>query len=363
MSRLDAARELLENSETESLLITDGISARYISGFSSSNVALLITPKRAVLYTDFRYIEAAQHHCEGSEWELVLLSKALGVHLAEVLEGSESVSFQSNFMTVDQHHALQEKLPAVDWHPLGKEITSLFMEKTAAEIAAIAAAAAIADKALEQFRRELCEGVSEHEAAEKLDALCREYGSEGPSFDTIMLFGERSALPHGTPSKERLLKRGDLILTDFGCTVEGFCSDMTRTTSWGTPGEQQQEIHDIVLRAQRAGVAAVKAGVTASSVDAVCRAIIDDAGYGEAFGHGTGHGVGIRIHEAPALNKRDDTVLKPGMVVTVEPGIYLPDVGGVRIEDLLLVTDEGAQSLSGSEREIHSLGLRRGFGL
>lgn len=354
-NRFHALQEFLKSSSTEWVLITDSISVRYLSGFSSSNVALLCSLETNYLLTDFRYQEAAETFCADSVWHFVPLKKGLAVTLSGLVSKETSISFQSNYVTIDQFEAWQEELPQVTFTGASKQINRLFSPKQDEELSAIADAAAIADKAYRQIRRELVPGISEYDAARRLDDVCREFGSEGPSFDTIMLFGSRSALPHGVPSKEVILQKGDMVLTDFGCTVQGFCSDMTRTTYCESLTEKQNEIYTIVLNAQLAGKDALHPGVKVSEIDGVVRKIIDDAGYGDYFGHGTGHGVGLRIHESPAVNAKDTTVLTEGMVVTVEPGIYLPDVGGVRIEDLMVITTDGARSLSHSGRELQEL--------
>lgn len=357
-NRLDALTHYLNESEASWLLITDSLSARYIAGFSSSNVVLLCGKERLVLFTDFRYKEAAEKHCKGTPWEFVELKKSLPEELPAITGAAPSIDFQSNFMTVDTWLKFKEILPGATLNPASKRINDLFSSKEVEEVGLIAEAAAIADRAYARFIDELYEGISEKEAALRLEVLCKEEGSEGPSFDTIMLFGSRAALPHGVPSEERLLQKGDMILADFGCIRSGFCSDMTRTASWGEVTEKEQGIYALVLKAQERGKALLRPGIKASQVDAAVRAIIVDAGYGEFFGHGTGHGVGLRIHEAPAISSKDDTILTEGMVVTVEPGIYLPDISGVRIEDLMVITADGAESLSTTPRTLRNLAER-----
>lgn len=357
--RLNALRLYLKESSAEWILITDSHSARYLSGFCSSNVALLCSENRLTLMTDFRYKEVATTLCTGSPWEFVLLEKSLPETVLEITGEEASIDIQSNYMTVDSWLSFLEYMPKATLNPASKSINTLFSPKEEHEITSINAAASCADRAYARFIAELYEGISERAAARRLDDLCKEEGSEGPSFDTIMLFGSNAALPHGVPSDRRLLQEGDMVLTDFGCTVDGFCSDMTRTASWGSLSEKELEIYNVVLKAQERGKELLRPGIKASQVDAAVRRIIDDAGYGEFFGHGTGHGVGLRIHETPALNKKDDTLLEEGMVVTVEPGIYLPDISGVRIEDLMVITADGAESLSNSPRILRNLAERK----
>lgn len=212
-------------------------------------------------------------------------------------------------------------------------------------------AARIGDAAFARIVTELRPGISEHETALLLEEHCRALGSEGPSFDTIVLFGARSALPHGRPGSARL-KRGDFVLLDFGCMLGGLCSDMTRTVVFGKASETQTRVYKTVLSAQTVGRKAVRAGVGVAEVDKAARDVIIAAGYGDFFGHATGHGVGRRIHEAPRVAQKSKAVLTPGAVVTVEPGIYLPDVGGVRIEDMVVVTGSGANVLTRAPRQL-----------
>jgi Xaa-Pro aminopeptidase len=218
-------------------------------------------------------------------------------------------------------------------------------------------AARIGDRAFDDLRRRIRTGMTEKETAMLLEDRCRKHGSEKPSFDTIVLFGRRAALPHGRPSDVGL-KSGDWVLCDFGCTVNGFCSDMTRTFVMGKAAARQKKIYDIVLRAQENGKAAVTAGAKACDVDKACRRVISNAGYGKLFGHATGHGVGLRIHEKPRIGKNDNTILRKGTVITVEPGIYSPEFGGVRIEDMVVVRDNGCEVITNAPRLIEAQDFR-----
>lgn len=352
MTKLDRIEEFLTGIDADWLLISDSVEVRYITGLKSSNMVLLIGEDGKHLFTDFRYQEMAQEFCNKEGWSFHLLKLGLGVELAHVYMAGESVAIQSDQLTLDRFELLKKESPDTKFLFKGKEIAALFSVKTDQEVENIQKAASVADSALKEWTTELTEGISEREAANLLESYCREGGSEAQSFDTIVLFGERAALPHGVPSETRKLESGDSILVDFGCVINGFCSDMTRTFFYNSVTPEIQERYEITLKAQRAGVAAVKPGLTAAEIDNVVRTIIDDTGYGDKFGHGTGHGVGLRIHEQPALNSRDETVLKPGMVITVEPGIYVPGESGVRIEDLLVVTENGCRSLSESPRNL-----------
>jgi Xaa-Pro aminopeptidase len=288
--------------------------------------------------------------------EFKLIETSLSDELSNILVSGDIVAVQSDSLKVDEFDRLQKQLKEIELVKEGSKLTSLFSIKESDSIDSIRRAAEIADKSLDALKGELKYGLSEIEVAHRLEELCFQNGSEAPSFETIVLFGENSALPHGVPS-QRALKKGDTILIDFGCTINGFCSDMTRTFFAGEVHPEMEKIYKIVLSAQKRGVDAVKDGVASSYVDSVTRSIIDSSGYGELFGHGTGHGVGLRIHEIPALNKRDKTILGSGMVVTVEPGVYKPHLGGVRVEDLVLVTQNGVELLSKSGKELTILDL------
>jgi len=350
MNKLHRIHDFLETQNADWLLITDSVEARYVTGINSSNITLAISLTEQHLFTDFRYRELAGKFCSQNNWQFHELKEKYTEEIAAVVTGG-SVAIQSNIISLDRFELLSTELNHLTFLRLGKEISLLFSPKENHEIEKIALAASIADQAFSLWKNEIRLGASEQELGELLEQKCRECGSREPSFETIVLFGARAALPHGRPSRTSHLAVGDTILVDFGCTVDGFCSDMTRTFFFGNPNPTIQERYEITLRAQKAGVAAVRPGVSACDVDKIVRDIITTAGYGEQFGHGTGHGVGLRIHELPAINSRDTTVLQEGMVITVEPGIYVEGESGVRIEDLLVVTETGCRILSNSPKE------------
>ena len=334
--RFEKARSLLKKHNADCLLITDSVSARYFSGFSSSNVALLFSPKENFLFTDFRYKSDAENFCKENNWNFIEAKQSEFAEKIAKIGGSKFL-FQDNYLSVAEFENYKKKLNNSKLIPAGKEIDEIFHEKTADEINLIKKAAEIADFSFAQWLKKLTLGISEFEAARALEIICLENGSEKTAFDTIVLFGENSALPHGVPSRGRKLKSGDFILCDFGCVVEGLRSDMTRTICFGEPNPEHKKIYDLVLQAQLIGVESVKSGEKACEIDKKVRDFIKNAGYGENFGHGTGHSVGLRIHENPAVNSKCETVLQAGMVITIEPGIYLPNFVGVRIEDMLTI--------------------------
>ncbi len=352
MNRLEIIRSFLQENNIAAVLISDPIEIRYITGLKSSNMYLIIREDSATLFTDFRYREMADLFTSQNNWNFQELRENAIAEIASSFYSNEVVAIQSDSLTVDKYCKLKDTAPSVSFKMEGKSISSLFSVKNKKEIDSIQRAASIADSALVEWTSSLFENISEREAADKLETLCKDRGSESPSFDTIVLFGERSALPHGVPSKERILCAGDSILVDFGCTIEGQCSDMTRTFFFKSAPEEALKRYNITLEAQLLGVETVRPDIKASEVDNVVRTVIEDSGFGEQFGHGTGHGVGLRIHEPPSINKHDDTILKEGMVITVEPGIYVPGDSGVRIEDLLLVTSDGCRMLSQFPKEL-----------
>lgn len=353
--RLKSIREMLKNEGVSSFLISNNIRCEYVSSLRSSNQYLLLSESAQVLITDFRYRQIAKEICEKQNFKYVeLTSDGLGAALIGELKDSDVLGIESDDLTVDQFDKISEELGNIKIKKISGQLPKYLALKSEEELHYMGKAASIADNAFSKFVNKVAAGMTEVEAAFILEDFCREEGSEGVSFSTIVLFGERSALPHGTPS-ERTLKHGDYILCDFGCTINGYCSDMTRTLIFGSGDQKQKEIYNIVNEARSRAVDAVKAGVTASSVDKVARDFIEGHGYGEMFGHGTGHGVGREVHEFPAVNSRNDTILEDGMVITIEPGIYIPDYGGVRVEDMVLVKKDGAKLLSGFTRDLIEL--------
>jgi Xaa-Pro aminopeptidase len=329
-----------------------------LCGFRSTNAFCILTPKKNILLSDFRYREAAVAFCRRShQWVFSEIRENDFSFCRSSIPPGSVVGYQSNAMTVDQFGQLRHAVQKVRFVKLPAGFTDIFVPRTESELASIRQAAFIGDRAFSDLLHRIHTGTTEKEVAGFIEDRCRKYGSEKPSFDTIVLFGRRASLPHGRPSDVRL-NRGDWVLCDFGCTVHGFCSDMTRTFVMGKVAAGQKKIYDIVLRAQECGKAAVTAGVRACSVDRACRRVISNAGYGKLFGHATGHGVGLRIHEKPRISKNDNTILRKGTVITVEPGIYGPSFGGVRIEDMVVVRDSGCEVITNAPRHLIEAGIR-----
>ncbi|MFP4015053.1 MAG: aminopeptidase P family protein [Chitinispirillaceae bacterium] len=357
ISRVSAIRRIILKRNCTHILISDPADVEYVSGFRSSNATLLISRRKLDLYTDFRYKETAQAFCaKNPVWNFHLIEQGNYRFLSGAVEPGSVMGIQSDVMTVDQFHELKRTLKKVKFLPLSSELGSLAVQKTEDELYFMRKAARIGDKAFKSVLPEIKEGMTERELAKLLETYCLRYGSDRPSFDTIVLFGTRSALPHGRPG-EKKLSNNDFILFDFGCTVNGFCSDMSRTVVYGKASPRQRHIYDVVFRAQAQARSEAKAGIKASKLDKAARDLITKEKLGEYFGHATGHGVGLKIHEKPRISQKNDTALLENSVVTIEPGVYVPDLGGVRIEDMVVLDKSGSTLVTHSPRNLIELDL------
>lgn len=347
----------------DALLVSDLVNVRYLSGFTGSNAALLVfaadapVDTGAVLATDARYRTQAARQAAGVE---VVIERACGRHLTAraVADGALRVGFESHVVTVDGFDSLLGELSgSAELVRASGTVESLRKVKDAGEIALLRLACDAADAALAELVAgdRLRPGRTERAVARDLEALMLDHGADGRAFETIVAAGANSAVPHHRPT-DAVLAAGDLVKIDFGALVGGYHSDMTRTFVLQAAATWQQELHDLVRSAQCAGRQALVAGAALREVDAAARRVIADAGYGEFFGHGLGHGVGLQIHEAPGIGAAAAGTLPAGCVVTVEPGVYLPGRGGVRIEDTLLVGEQESESLTRSPRELAILG-------
>jgi Xaa-Pro aminopeptidase len=323
------------------LLVTDLLNVRYLTGFTGTNGACICGPGVRVFLTDFRYTERAEAEVEG--WETVTVTADWLKGIAEHLEGK--VGFEDDHMAVRVFEKLKEKAgEGVELLAAGGSVEGLRRVKDAEELAKIREASKLADEVWAWSLERGLAGRAEREVAAAAEARIRELGGE-PSFPAIVAAGPNGALPHAEPGA-REIGRGELVVFDMGARVDGYCSDGTRTFATGDPGEEGRGVYETVLAAQLASLEAVRPGAKGEDVDAVARRIIEEAGHGDAFGHGLGHGVGLEVHEAPRLSPRSDDVLAPGEVVTVEPGVYLPGRLGVRIEDFVVVAEDGSENLS-----------------
>jgi Xaa-Pro aminopeptidase len=339
--RGDRLEQQLAERELDRMLVTDLTNVRYLTGFTGTNGACVCGPGVRLFLTDFRYTERAAAEVEG--WETVTITADWLGGIAERLEADPA--FEDDQMSVRLLEKLKEKLAeGVEMVAAGGSVEKLRRVKDEGELAAIHEASKLADEVWGWSLERGLAGRSEREVARAAEARIREHGGD-PSFPAIVAAGPNGALPHAEPG-EREIGRGELVVFDMGAQLDGYCSDGTRTFATGELGEEDRAVYETVLQAQLASLEAIKAGVKGEDVDAVARKVIDDAGHGDHFGHGLGHGVGLEIHEGPRLSLRSDDVLAPGEVVTVEPGIYLPGRLGVRIEDLVVVTENGLRNLS-----------------
>jgi len=342
----------------EALLVTQLADVRYLTGFTGSNAALLVKGSRITLFTDGRYTTQAAHEVDDAKI-VTVLDKSVSLAACELAieQGISRCGFDASATTVSAFEALKAALPAKARRsflaPVSGLIAELRQVKDEIEQDKMRAAAALGCRLFDQVLEHIVPGATEMEIAMALQYMARLEGAEGMSFESIVAGGERSALPHGHATLAKIPKRGFVTL-DFGVLLDGYCSDMTRTIHMGRARKGEFEVYEAVLAAQEAGVAAVRAGVTNVELDEVTRGVLTQAGLAEYFTHSTGHGVGIEIHEAPRLGKKTGNnppqKLKAGMIVTIEPGVYLPGKFGVRIEDTVLVTDTGCEILTPSPK-------------
>ena len=338
---------LVSARDLDQLLVTDLVNVRYLSGFGGTNGACLCGPRTRLFLTDFRYSERAAAEVDG--WEVVTVEGDWLKGLAACLEGK--VGFEDDHLAVRSLAKLEQDAgEGVELLPAGGQVESLRRVKDEGELNAIAAAATLADEVYRWSLERGLRGRPEREVARAAEARIRELGGE-PSFPPIVAAGPNGALPHAEPGG-RQIGDGELVVFDMGAQLDGYCSDCTRTFAAGEVDDAAREIYELVREAQVAALEAVAAGAEGRAVDAVPRGLIDAAGHGERFGHGLGHGVGLEVHEAPRLSSRSEDTLMAGEVVTVEPGVYLPGRFGVRIEDLVVVTEGGHRNLSGLGKEL-----------
>ncbi|MGN1400689.1 MAG: M24 family metallopeptidase [Bacillus sp. (in: firmicutes)] len=350
MEKLQKIREAMEKQGIDGLLVTSPYNRRYMTGFTGSSGVALISASRSVFITDFRYTEQAAEQCKG--YEIIKHSQSIPEEVARVAKemGLKALGFEQDQMTYASYTAYKKEVGA-ELVPVSGMVEKLRLIKTNSEIKILKEAANIADAAFEHILGYIRPGLTELEVSNELEFFMRKQGATSSSFDTIVASGQRSALPHGVAS-EKVIEDGDFVTLDYGAYYNGYVSDITRTVAVGKPKAELKNIYDIVLEAQLRGMAGIKAGMTGKEADALTRNLITEKGYGDQFGHSTGHGIGLEVHEGPGLSMKSDIVLEAGMVVTVEPGIYVPGLGGVRIEDDTIITNEGNEALTHSTKEL-----------
>lgn len=350
MQHLQKGREFLKKNNIPCLLVHKKDNIMYLSGFTGSAGVLVLTPEQAFLITDFRYIEQAGQ--EAKECTIIRHGKNINDTIAEVLSAYLEIAVEADFITIEQFEKYKIAMPHKKW--LASKIDVIRSVKDDLEIRKIKTAVQIADEAFAKTLPYIRVGMSEISVAAQLEYEMRILGASRASFATIVASGARSALPHGIASK-KIIEHGDMVTMDFGAVYEGYCSDITRTFVMGKASNKQKDIYNIVLTAQLAGVQAVKAGIQGKVADKSARDIIMAAGFADYFGHGTGHSVGLAIHEEPRLSPTEEKVLLTNMVITVEPGIYLPNWGGVRIEDMVLVKEDNCEILTQTPKTLLEL--------
>ena len=334
-------------------LVTNEADCFYLSGFNRSEGMVLITANRAILFVDFRYIEAARAAC--GEIEVKLTSLFLkDIYECLKAENVKTVFVEGDTVTLNKQKAFSNAFGDICISTeigLDKIIKNMRAVKNSYEISLIKSAQAITDKAFLYILDKINVGKTEREIALDLEFFMRHEGSQGVAFDTICVSGKNSSKPHGVPSDKRI-ESGDFLTLDFGAVAGGYRSDMTRTVCVGEPNDKMVTVYNTVLKAQTEAIKAVKPGVVCKNIDKVARDIINNAGFEGCFGHGLGHSVGIDIHENPSFNTRCEDITTPGMVITVEPGIYLENEFGVRIEDMVIVTENGCENITQSKKEL-----------
>jgi len=338
--------------ELDALLLTGESNCFYATGFLGEGVTV-VTKQGAYYITDSRYTEAAEKTIGAAAkvWEMSR-ENPMSALIRRALEeaGAVKVGFEENVMTVAQHKVFVEKL-SCELLPASKLLTSLRGSKDEEEITRLVAAQKIAEGALAQLLKEIRIGMTEKEIAARLQYLMVSAGAEKLSFDTIVASGPNSSMPHAVPT-ERKIQKGDFITIDFGCVYQGYCSDTTRTIAVGAVSEEQRTVYNIVLEAQKAGIAAARAGISGKDIDGAAREVIEKAGYGKYFGHSFGHSLGIDIHESPNASPANEEPMPVGAVISAEPGIYLPGKFGVRIEDVLVLGEDGCRNITAFPKEL-----------
>ena len=354
-ARLEPLRGRLAQAELDAILISAPANIRYLSGFTGSLAYLLIAQDAAEILGDSRYWIQMEQEAPG----FTLVRSGFSADLFGLVPdrlraiGARRVGFEAHHLTVSAFDTLRGRIgDAATLHPTTGVVEELRMRKTADEIARLRAAASISSRAFDRVRRTVLPGLRERDLAFLLEQTFRELGADAPAFETIVGSGLNGALPHARPG-DREITRGDMIVFDFGARAGGYCADISRTVVVGEADAEPRRVIQAVEQAQAAAIAAMRPGVTADAVDRIARRSVEEAvGPERAFGHGLGHGIGLEVHERPQLSQRDRTELAPGMVITVEPGVYVQGWGGTRIEDMVLITESGHEVISSASREV-----------
>ncbi|MFQ6002596.1 MAG: M24 family metallopeptidase, partial [Candidatus Zixiibacteriota bacterium] len=348
-------QKIVQKENLNLLLITNLSNVRYLSGYTGTNGLVLISPNGSVFLTDFRYKEQVREQVKHlkvviAQRELVQTLPTLSLFKGRRLK----LGFEQNHLTCGTYHKLKALLPDCLFVPTENLVESISVTKNQDEIDRIKKAVAITDQVFSEILDFIKPQVKERDIAAEIEYRFKRYGSTTPLYETIVASGKRSALPHGRASGKRIQK-GELVTLDMGAVYDGYTADLTRTVVVGKANKRQKKVYNIVLKAQKQATSKVKPKMRACDLDKVSRGLIKRAGYGKYFGHGLGHGIGLSIHDNPAINPRNQQLLEAGMVITIEPGIYIPNWGGIRIEDDVLVTKGGCEILTKTEKELLEL--------
>ncbi|WP_026881309.1 M24 family metallopeptidase [Clostridium akagii] len=348
--RIEKLRKSMISKKLECVFIMGDPNRNYLSGFTGDESFSIITMDKAFFITDSRFTQQAKEQV--NDYEVVEYKGTFPSFFTDIIKklAVKNVGFEEDIVSYDYYKKLSENLDA-KLVPMEGIIEEIRLVKDTDEVEVIRKAASIADKAFDHMLKFIKAGMSEREVGIELEFTMKKLGAKDLSFPSIVASGVRSSLPHGQATN-KILNNGDFLTLDFGCIFEDYCSDMTRTVVIGDPSDKMVEIYATVLEAQNLALKAIKANVMAKNVDDAARSYIEKKGYGKYFGHGVGHGVGREIHEGPRVSPKSETILKKGMIITDEPGIYIPEFGGVRIEDLILVTDSGCEVLSKSPKSM-----------
>lgn len=348
--KLVKLRQALIDNNIDALLITNGYNRRYMTGFTGTAGVAIVSKDDAVFITDFRYTEQAT--AQVKDFRIVQHTGTIFAEVANqvALMGIQTLGFEKDTLTFGMYEQYKSEVKA-EFVPFSGLIEKIRLIKTEQEINIIKAACEIADNAFTHILGFIEPGKTELEVSNELEFFMRKQGATSSSFDIIVASGVRSALPHGVAT-DKVIEKGDFVTLDFGALYNGYISDITRTIAVGQPSDKLVEMYNVVLESQLLALEKVGPGMTGIEADAVARDYLKSKGYGEAFGHSTGHGIGLEVHEGPGLSFRSEQVLEPGMTVTIEPGVYLPGIGGVRIEDDILITETGNEKLTHSTKDL-----------
>ncbi len=348
MIKFDKVQQLIERENLDALLVMSSYNRRYLSNFTGSSGALIITRDSRFLMSDFRY--KAQGAEQAEDFEFVLQEKGLLDSIVSFMKSKniKRIGFEGEHVNYNTYRKIKEDFETV---PLTGEVEKIRLIKTDEEIELIQKACEIADQAYEYILTYVKAGMTEMEVKNELEAYMTRLGASGPSFDTIVASGHRGALPHGVAS-DKIIESGDMVTLDFGAYYKGYASDITRTFGVDAVSKEMEKIYNVVLEAQLKSLDEIKSGMTGQEADSIARDVISGHGYGENFGHSLGHGFGLEVHELPGLAQKSTMILEPGMCITIEPGIYVDDLGGVRIEDDTIVTETGLKKLTHSSKKL-----------